>query len=233
MSTVWLKVWHVVLLSCGVCLGCWGRRGLSCGRDCSRWVPGALRRWCVTDAIVLQNLEGENRDAFDGWLQRKVLWRPRAFKVKCMEDTYNEETRLKYTLQACEELDYATDSTVRLRTSSIVWLPQSNQRHCSVAIGYATSAQVITPSQSWLFRGTVGHVYSPTGLFWFCRLVVRFVGVLLFRLQEGRPVAGRFRCAGTAVLWLCVRAMVPLARPPALDCMLARSPTSRPLASGC
>lgn len=77
-------------------------------------MSGGVRRTVVTHESVLQNLEGENRDAFDGWLQRKVLWRPRAFKIKCSEDTYNEETRLKYTLQTCEEIDYATDGTVRL-----------------------------------------------------------------------------------------------------------------------
>lgn len=61
----------------------------------------------------MQNLEGENRDAFDTWVPQRVMWRPRVFKVKCQEDTYNDETRLKYTLQSCEELDFAADSMVR------------------------------------------------------------------------------------------------------------------------
>lgn len=34
------------------------------------------------------------------------------FKLKCAEDTYNEESRIKYTLNAIENVDFVQESQV-------------------------------------------------------------------------------------------------------------------------
>eukprot|EP00892_Ulva_mutabilis_P012722 jgi/Ulvmu1/9822/UM056_0063.1 len=57
-----------------------------------------------------QNLEGDNVDAFETWVTQRVSWRPRVLKIKCQEDTYNDNVRVKLTLQSCEDIDFAADS---------------------------------------------------------------------------------------------------------------------------
>ena len=44
---------------------------------------------------------------------QKVLHSTKMFKLKCAEDTYNDETRIKYTMQSCDPMNFAADSQVR------------------------------------------------------------------------------------------------------------------------
>jgi hypothetical protein len=43
----------------------------------------------------------------------KVLYNTKVFKIKCAEDTFNDDTRIKYTMQSCEPINYDAECKVR------------------------------------------------------------------------------------------------------------------------
>lgn len=61
---------------------------------------------------VLQNFEQGETDELHQYLTRSVLWRPKVVKLKCAEDTYNDETRIKFTVNSIEDTDFVQESQV-------------------------------------------------------------------------------------------------------------------------
>lgn len=57
-------------------------------------------------------LSSEDDDAFNRAIGH-IFHQTKSFKIKCAEDTYNDEKRVKYTIQSCDPVDWASECTVR------------------------------------------------------------------------------------------------------------------------
>ena len=61
---------------------------------------------------------------------QKRLHTTKMFKIKVHEDTYNDETRVKYTMQSCEPMNWDADSKVCLCV--LLSRPFAAAAHCEL-----------------------------------------------------------------------------------------------------
>ena len=76
---------------------------------------------------AVQNFETDTgASELHPYLTKSVLWQPKVFKLKCAEDTYNDEKRIKYTLNAIEDADFTQESqvgdSILVTYLSLVWI---------------------------------------------------------------------------------------------------------------
>jgi hypothetical protein len=77
---------------------------------------------------TLEESEGQE-ESFEAALA-DITWKAKAWKVKCAEDTYNEETRIKYTLMSCDPIKWADECKARFpHLCSPVQVTQHVWRH--------------------------------------------------------------------------------------------------------
>lgn len=72
-------------------------------------------------------LSSEDDEAFNRAIGH-IFHQTKSFKIKCAEDTYNDEKRVKYTIQACDPVDWGAECKVRFTVD--LWLISTASALC-------------------------------------------------------------------------------------------------------
>ena len=107
---------------------------------------------CWIAVNFLQNFEVEGDEGLHPFLTKNVLWKPKVFKLKCAEDTYNEESRIKYTLNSIENVEFVQESQVGAASLSVSFYQLVHSCHSLLALMCASAR---FPEASCLGRSCV------------------------------------------------------------------------------
>jgi hypothetical protein len=133
-------------------------------------------------AVQTLEVSEDSEQSFVKYADKHVLRKEKVIKLKCAEDTYNNESRIKYTVQTCEDLDYEHESKV---CPIIEWdlVPVS-----SGFVGHHSSCprmkQSCLPDEQSQVGGSSSKGNGKNGGSWIVQVLISMID----DLSMGRPI---------------------------------------------